>query len=92
MHDENAEQDKISSTIAKLPPAAQRLVTGWTKGLVKIACFRPDAERAFTVSKDLQGEYHLTSYFTVGGDWAASADAQGVTADAAFRQLALRMS
>lgn len=92
MHDENAEQDKIDATIAELPPAAQQLVASWTKGLAKVACLRPDAETAFTVGKDQKGTYHVTAYFTIGGDWAASADAQGVTADEAFRQLARRMS
>lgn len=92
MHDENYEQDKIVATLLKLPEAAQQLVGSWTKGLTKITLIRPDADRAFSVCTDSLGRYYVTAYFTVGGTWAASADAQGVHADAAFRQLALRMS
>lgn len=92
MHDTKKQDNSISANIARLPKDAQDIVASMTKGLTIVTCLRVDSSTAITVSKDGEGAYHVTTYFTLGARWVPSHDAQGVTADEAFAKLAIRMN
>ncbi len=76
----------------KIHEDAQKLVDQWTKGLEVIAIIHPYPETLMTVSKDDRGRYHATAYFDAFGTWHVSGDAQGVSADEAFKAVSKRFS
>jgi hypothetical protein len=86
------EQHQVADAVGKLSTQAQQLVASWTRGLENVTFLKLDAGSVIIVSKDENAAYHVTAFFTIGDTWTASADAQAVTADEAFKELARRMS
>jgi VanZ family protein len=76
----------------KIHADAQKLVDQWTKGLSVVTTIQPFPDTLVTVSKDDRERYHVTAYFTIGATWHTSADAQGVTADEAFKAVSKRLT
>jgi len=76
----------------KIHPDAQKLIEQWTKGLEVVATIHPCSDTLMTVSKDDRGRYHATAYFEAFAVWHVSGDAQGVTADEAFKAVEKRFS
>jgi hypothetical protein len=67
------------------------LIARWTEGLTNVTRLEPVPDMILLVCKDAKEKYHVTSFFTVGGRWTASVDAQAVGADEAFKALERRM-
>lgn len=74
------------------PSAARAAIEDWNKGLTLVAVYYPDAQTIITVAKDAENKYHVSTFFPVGIKWATSADAQGVSAEKAFLELARRVN
>jgi hypothetical protein len=76
----------------KIHTDAQKLINEWTESLEVVTIIQPFPDTIMTVAKDDHGLYHVTAYFTLGGVWHVSVDAQGVGADQAFKEIGKRLS
>jgi hypothetical protein len=75
-----------------VPSAGRAVINDWMKGLTLVSAYYPDPQTVITVAKDEEGKYHVSTFFSVGANWVASVDAQGVSADKAFFELARRIN
>lgn len=76
----------------KIHADAQKLIDKWTKGLQVVTTIQPFPDILMTVAKDDRERYHATAYFTLGPTWHVSADAQGVSAEEAFKAVGNRLT